>query len=225
MCFVTEKVSYWNYHCNHHLPDAFCQRRSKRRDRIITVFVGSRPESAVSRHARSTQKEQIHIHSGAAELTHGKEWVIWRYIFSVNSTKKPTCGRRKESKAANESGSIPRMWCGPKLLARAVFGMEAVKEAFVVLGCWLVFTQTLEWLTIHKKVRTSAWPEFPWCRVGWLCYVDESFESVDRQNYAWALHVNLSLSPQCSFFLHAGGPWPSPPTLGPWVTYPRRWDK
>ena len=51
----------------HDRPDPCCQRRSKRRERIITGFVGSCLVSTVSRHVRSTQKEHILIHKVVAE--------------------------------------------------------------------------------------------------------------------------------------------------------------
>ena len=57
-----------------------------------------------------------------------------------------------------------------------------------------VFTKTLVWATIHKKVRAGVGPEFPRCRTGWLWQVDGKCESVDGQKYAWAIVAATSPS-------------------------------
>ena len=47
-----------------------------------------------------------------------------------------------------------------------------------------VFTKTLVWAPIHKKVQPGAGSEFPGCQTGRLWCVDGKFESVDRQKFA-----------------------------------------
>ena len=71
---------------------------------------------------------------GAVELTCGVVWLIGRHISFVNTTKKLTSGRGKESKAVKENGLILRMWCGLKLPACAGFGTVAANEARAVRG-------------------------------------------------------------------------------------------